>query len=84
MLRNGQTFGSYRIQSLLGRGAMGMVYQGIGLHDGEPVAIKTLRSELLTGPERDAILARFRREAQIGMRLKHPCIVRGARFRRAG
>ena len=76
MLRNGQTFGSYRIQSLLGRGAMGMVYQGIGLHDGEPVAIKTLRSELLTGPERDAILARFRREAQIGMRLKHPCIVR--------
>ena len=76
MLRNGQIFGAYRIEHLLGRGAMGLVYHGAGIHDGESVAIKTLRSELLTGPERNAIFMRFHREAQIGMRLCHPCIVR--------
>lgn len=76
MLRNGQRLGSYRIESLLGRGAMGLVYRGVGIHDHEPVAIKTARSELLAGSERDAMLARFRREADIGMRLRHPRIVR--------
>ena len=76
MLHNGQIFGSYRIESLLGRGAMGVVYRGVGLCDDQPVAIKTVRSELLTGSERDAMLTRFRREADIGMRLRHPRIVR--------
>ena len=76
MLRNGQLFGSYRIENLLGRGAMGVVYRGVGIGDDQPVAIKTVRSELLTGSECDAILARFRREADIGMRLHHPRIVR--------
>lgn len=76
MLRNGQTFGSYRIEAQLGRGAMGVVYHGVDTRNGEQVAIKTLRSELLTGPERNAVLMRFRREAQIGMRLRHPSIVR--------
>ncbi|MCC8999558.1 MAG: serine/threonine protein kinase [Candidatus Contendobacter sp.] len=76
MLRNGQIFGSYRIESLLGRGAMGVVYRGVDIRDDEPVAIKTVRSELLTGSECDAILARFRQEADIGMRLRHPRIVR--------
>lgn len=76
MLRNDQRFGSYHIESLLGRGAMGVVYRGVDVRDDEPVAIKTVRSELLTGVERDSILARFRREADIGMRLRHPRIVR--------
>jgi serine/threonine protein kinase len=48
----------------------------VGIGDDQPVAIKTVRSELLTGSECDAILARFRREADIGMRLHHPRIVR--------
>ena len=76
MLRPGQTLGAYRIETILGRGAMGVVYRGIGIDDGEAVAIKTIRADLLVGSERDAILSRFRQEAEIGMRLHHPRIVR--------
>ena len=76
MLRTGQTLGAYRIEALLGRGAMGVVYRGVGGDSGEPVAIKTLRTDLLVGPERGSILARFRQEAEIGQRLRHPRIVR--------
>ena len=76
MLRAGQALGAYRIEGLLGRGAMGVVYRGVGGDRDEPVAIKTLRAELLAGPERHSILARFRREADIGKRLRHPRIIR--------
>lgn len=76
MLRNGQKIGSYRIESLLGRGAMGVVYRAVDVRDNEAVAIKTVRNELLVGSERKAMRERFRREADIGMRLRHPRIVR--------
>ena len=76
MLRTGQTLGAYRIESMLGRGAMGVVYRGADSRDGATVAIKTLRSELLVGSEQTGILARFRQEADIGKRLRHPRIVR--------
>ncbi|MCB1920835.1 MAG: serine/threonine protein kinase [Candidatus Competibacteraceae bacterium] len=76
MLRTGQHLGAYRIETLLGRGAMGVVYRGVRLSDNQPVAIKTVHTDLLVGPEREAILSRFRQEAAIGMRLRHPLIVR--------
>ncbi len=76
MLRAGQTLGVYRIEALLGRGAMGVVYRGVDSDHDEPVAIKTLRTELLVGPERRSILARFHQEAEIGRRLRHPRIIR--------
>lgn len=76
MLRTGQHLGAYRIETLLGRGAMGVVYRGVRLSDNQPVAIKTIHADLLVGPEREAILSRFRQEAAIGMRLHHPLIVR--------
>lgn len=76
MLRVGQTLGAYRIETILGRGAMGVVYRGVGIDDGEPVALKTVRADLLVGSERDIVLTRFHQEAQIGMRLRHPRIVR--------
>ncbi|MCB1778057.1 MAG: serine/threonine protein kinase [Candidatus Competibacteraceae bacterium] len=75
MLRMGQQLGAYRIEALLGRGAMGVVYRGVRLEDNQPVAIKTVHTHLLVRPERDAILTRFRQEAAIGMRLRHPLIV---------
>ncbi|MFZ4790153.1 MAG: serine/threonine-protein kinase [Candidatus Competibacteraceae bacterium] len=76
MLRAGQTLGAYRIETILGRGAMGVVYRGVRINDGEPVALKTVCADLLIGTERDAILSRFHQEAQIGMQLRHPRIVR--------
>ena len=76
MLRAGQTLGAYCIETIVGRGSMGVVYRAVGINDGEPVALKTVRADLLIGTERDAILSRFHQEAQIGMRLHHPRIVR--------
>ena len=67
--------GPYAIERVLGRGAMSVVYQARSPQFGA-VALKLLRAELLAGPEREATLARFRREAEVGMRLNHPNIVR--------
>jgi hypothetical protein len=56
--------GRYRIERVLGRGAMGVIYQA---HDPEidrPVAIKLVRADLIEGAEREDYLARFRHEAQ--------------------
>ncbi len=76
MLHTGFVLGAYRIETLLGRGAMGIVYRGVRLTDGALAAIKIVHTDLLAGKERKAILARFRQEAEIGMRLHHPLIVR--------
>lgn len=67
--------GPYAIERVLGRGAMSVVYQAHSPQFGA-VALKLLRAELLAGPERAATLVRFRREAEVGMRLNHPNIVR--------
>lgn len=70
-----QTLGRFRIDGVLGQGAMSVVYRAAESGD-HPVALKVLRSELLAAAERSAVLARFEREARIGMRLNHPNIVR--------
>ncbi len=65
------TIGRYRVLSELGRGGMGVVYEG---HDPEldrPVAIKMIRD--LDGDEDE--LERFVREARAGAKLAHPGIV---------
>lgn len=67
--------GPYAIERVLGRGAMSVVYQARCPQHGL-TALKLLRAELLAGPERAATLTRFRREAEVGMRLVHPNIVR--------
>lgn len=68
--------GPYRIDGVLGQGAMSVVYRATDRRDGREVALKLLRAELLAAAERNAVLTRFRREADIGMRLIHPNIVR--------
>jgi serine/threonine-protein kinase len=67
--------GRYRVTRTLGRGAMGMVYEGVDARAGRRVAIKTLLADELQPSEVDDALARFRREAQAGARLRHPNIV---------
>ena len=76
MLPTGFMLGAYRIEALLGRGAMGAVYRAIRVTDSASAAVKTVHADLLAGKERTAILARFHQEAQIGMQLRHPLIVR--------
>ena len=56
--------------------AAGMVLEVRDVDTGQPVALKLLRGELLAAAERNAVLARFGREAQIGLKLDHPNIVR--------
>ncbi len=68
--------GPYRVEGVLGQGAMSVVYRATDGRDGRPVALKLLRGELLAAAERNAVLTRFAREAQIGLKLDHPNIVR--------
>ena len=69
------TIGKYRVEDVLGRGAMGVVYraydEGIDRH----VALKTVRTDLLSGAEAEQWLERFQREARAAARCLHPNIV---------
>ncbi|MFE2279676.1 protein kinase [Streptomyces sp. NPDC059454] len=63
----------YRLTSVLGRGVMGHVWQGLDLRLERPVAVKTVAADLLAVPRsRDEALRRFRREAKAAARLHHP------------
>lgn len=70
-----ERLGKYEIKRTLGRGAMGVVYEGFDPIIARRVAIKTVRI-----PDPDDVvanedLARFQREAQAAGRLTHPNIV---------
>lgn len=60
----------YRIEQIVGRGGMGVVYHGIHVTSGRPVAIKLLRGSLSRQEDRH----RFAFEAEILRRLNHPGI----------
>ena len=63
----------YELGSLIGRGGMADVYEGIDTRLGRTVAIKLLKSDLANDPTFEA---RFRQEAQASARMAHPTIVR--------
>ncbi|HEX6974946.1 MAG TPA: serine/threonine-protein kinase, partial [Vicinamibacterales bacterium] len=67
--------GKYEIRRELGRGAMGVVYEGYDPMIQRVVALKTIRPDQLVGAHAQEILERFRREAQAAGRLTHPNIV---------
>ena len=69
--REGQRFGNYRLECLLGRGGFAEVYLGHHLRLQRQAAIKILHA-YLSEQEIDA----FQREAQIIAALDHPHIVR--------
>src|SRR6516162_4195945 len=70
-----QTIGRYRVEKLLGSGAMGEVYRAYDPAIDRLVAIKVLRPELIGGSDSEQLLQRFRREARAAGRRFHPNIV---------
>ncbi len=67
--------GKYLIRRELGKGAMGIVYEGFDPLLERVVAIKTIRPQQLVSEHAADIMARFKREAQSAGRLNHPGIV---------
>jgi hypothetical protein len=70
-LQIGSTFGQYRIDALLGRGGMGVVYRAFDKNLSRTVAIKFLSPEVADPDAR----RRFQREAQMASSLNHPYIL---------
>jgi len=71
----GLDLGGYRLDSLLGRGGMGEVYQATHRLLQRRVAIKVVRPEALIGVQDDEVfltLRRFQREARVTASLRSP------------
>ncbi len=65
-------FGGCKVLFHLAEGTFARVYRGTRGDTGEPFAVKVLRKRFCTDPE---AVARFNKEAQEGMKLRHPNIV---------
>ena len=72
MPRVGSEFAGYRIQGLLGRGGMSVVYRADNPRLGNEVALKVLSAEL---SENDAFRERFVRESRLAASINHPNII---------
>src|SRR6266498_490078 len=68
----GETVGPYRLEAVLGEGAMGIVYRAVREPEGTIVALKLLRRELSTD---DTYRRRFAREGRIASGLEHRHLV---------
>ena len=70
-----ERLGKYHLQGVLGRGSMGVLYKSVDPHIKRPVALKTIRRDLLEADVSENFPARFRNEAQAAGSLAHPGIV---------
>ena len=70
---SGEIVGSFRLGSVIGRGAMGEVYEGVRLDTMEEVAIKLVHPQLLVERE---VVDRFLREAKVTSSLSVANVVR--------
>ena len=62
----------FRVEDVIGRGGMAIVYRAFDLKSHQTVALKVLREEYENDPE---YLERFRREAEVCRKLNHPNVV---------
>jgi serine/threonine-protein kinase len=65
-------FAGCRVQEMIGRGGMGVVYRGIDQRLGRPVAIKLIAAEYATD---EAVRRRFEREARLMAAIDHPNVI---------
>lgn len=65
--------GRYRVMDEVGRGGYAIVYKAADTKEGHIVALKTIRP---IAPRPQEVVARFRREAEMVSKLKHPNTVR--------
>lgn len=65
--------GRYRVMDEVGRGGYAIVYKAIDVTTQQVLALKTIRP---IAPRPDEVRERFRREAELASRLKHPNTVR--------
>jgi streptogramin lyase len=68
----GSTTAGYRIDALIARGGMGVVYRATHLDLERPVALKVIAHELV---EREGFRERFQRESRLAASLDHPAVV---------
>jgi serine/threonine-protein kinase len=74
-LQPGQMFaGRYRIEQVLGRGGMGVVYKATDTQLDETVAIKTLPGDVMQRSPED--LERFKREIRLARKITHRNVLR--------
>jgi serine/threonine-protein kinase len=74
-LTAGQLFaGRYRIEQILGRGGMGVVYKAVDTQLDETVAIKTLPGDVMQRSPED--LERFKREIRLARKITHRNVLR--------
>ena len=71
-IRIGSEFVGYRIDELIGRGGMGVVYRAYDLRLKRTVALKLMAPELALD---ERFRERFSREAELAMSLEHPNVV---------
>jgi TonB family protein len=70
------TIGRYKVESVLGYGAMGAVYKAFDPLIKRTLAIKTLRLDVVrNSPQYKSFIERFNHEARISGTLSHPNIV---------
>jgi ABC-type branched-subunit amino acid transport system substrate-binding protein/DNA-binding beta-propeller fold protein YncE len=71
-LTPGATFAGYRVEALVGRGGMGVVYRATDLSLERPVALKLVAPELA---DDESFRARFLKEPRLAAALDHPNVV---------
>jgi serine/threonine protein kinase len=71
-LSPGSVFAGYRIESVAGRGGMGVVYRATDLALNRPVAVKLIAPSMAGD---DAFRKRFKTEARVAASLDHPNVV---------
>lgn len=68
-----QVLGSYKLGVVIGRGAMGEIYDAVPVEGGDPVAVKLLHRSAIADA---AHVARFVREARIAASIQSPNVVK--------